>query len=673
MILGERIEMLAPGDTDDIPPRIVIEQVWPEIDGGRLPVKRIQGEVLQVWADIYRDGHDLIEAALRLQEFGQEGWTLVPMRLADDDRWVGRATLDRIGRARFTIEAWTDHFGSWRWAAGRKREARQDLGPELLEGRALVAAAADRAEGQVGAALTGLLARLDALDGEAAAALLLSPAMADLMALAPDKSDRVIYEPAGEIIVQRERARFGAWYEMFPRSQGRDPDRAASFADCARRLPEIRDLGFDVLYLVPIHPIGEVNRKGRDNNPVAQPGEPGSPYAIGSRFGGHMAIDPELGTLDEFRAFACAVRDHGMELALDFAVQCAPDHPWIAEHPNWFRRRPDGSIRYAENPPKKYQDIVNVDFDQPDWRGLWAALRDIVLFWAAEGVRIFRVDNPHTKPVAFWQWLIAEVTRRYPDTLFLAEAFTRPKMMRRLAKIGFSQSYSYFTWRNTKAELTDYLTELTTGLSKEYFQPNFFANTPDILPVWLQENGRAGFRIRLVLAATLSPSYGIYNGYELCEAAALAGREEYAASEKYQYKVWDWDRPGHIKEDIRRLNRFRQAHAALRLFANLQFCEAADESVLFYMKATEDLGDIVLVAVTLDTERPVETDLVFPLEAMGLAADAEFETVELLTGERQRRQGAVQRIRLDPAVNPWAVWSVVVIPASTDGTLTEAS
>jgi starch synthase (maltosyl-transferring) len=428
--------------------------------------------------------------------------------------------------------------------------------------------------------------------------------------------------------------------------------------DCERRLPEIAALGFDVVYLVPIHPIGERNRKGRNNQPHAEPGDPGSPYAIGNRHGGHTAVDPALGSLDDFRHFQREVRAHGMELALDFAVQCAPDHPWVKEHAAWFRRRPDGSIQFAENPPKKYEDIVNLDFDQPDWRALWEALLEAVRFWMGEGVRIFRVDNPHTKPARFWEWLIGEAQASDPGVLFLAEAFTRPKMMRHLAKAGFTQSYTYFTWRNTKSELTDYLTELTRTEAAEYFRPNFFPNTPDILPSFLQVGGRAAFRIRLVLAATLSGNYGIYNGFELCEARALPGREEYADSEKYALKVWDWDRPGHIKTDIAQLNALRHACPALQRLDNLRFHESSHDAVLFYGR-TGPGGERVFVAVTLDPFHPVETEIVFPLADMGLGGEADFATDELFSGWRQVWRGARHTIVLNPAAQPALVWSLL--------------
>jgi starch synthase (maltosyl-transferring) len=446
---------------------------------------------------------------------------------------------------------------------------------------------------------------------------------------------------------------------MFPRSQGLQPGRGATFDDCTARLSEIARLGFDVVYLVPIHPIGRVNRKGRDNSTKAEPGDPGSPYAIGSEEGGHRAVNPELGTLEDFRRFVRAARDLGMEVALDFAIQCAPDHPWVRAHPEWFRFRPDGTIKFAENPPKKYEDIVNVDFDNPDREGLWAELRDTILFWVGEGVRTFRVDNPHTKPLPFWEWLIREVKARCPEAMFLSEAFTRPKMMRALAKAGFSQSYTYFTWRNTKSELTEYLTELMQYPTKEYFCPNFFTNTPDILPIFLQEGGRPAFRIRFVLAATLSPVYGIYNGFELCENTPIPGREEYLHSEKYEYKVWDWDRPGNIKDDVAKLNRFRRNNPALQEFLNLRFLNCADPNILAYAKISSDRTNTVIVIVNLDPRGVHEDTVELPLAEIGLAADAQFVLDEAFTRSAVVCRGGHQRFHLDPETNPTLVFRLL--------------
>ncbi len=656
---GPHVDLMAAGraEIQERPSHLIIETVEPEIDGGRFAIKRIVGDELHVSADIFRDGHDQIAAAIRLKEAGETEWRAAPMQLVENDRWAGSITVKRSGRARYTIEAWTDRFQSWRLDTLKKRAASQSLTTDLAEAEMMVAEALERSRqaggGRGERRLTAILKSLEqAADETARADILLAEFTRHAVGCFPDKSDQRFYGPWLDLVVDREAARFAAWYEMFPRSQGTVEGKGATFADCTARLPEIQALGFDVLYLVPINPIGQVNRKGRHNSLTAGPDEPGSPYAIGNETGGHDAVEQALGTLEDFRVFHRAVQDHGMELALDFAVQCAPDHPWVKEHPTWFRRRPDGTIKFAENPPKKYEDIVNLDFDCAEWKDIWHALRDVVLFWVDEGVRIFRIDNPHTKPVPFWEWLISEVKQHDPAVLFLAEAFTRPKMMKRLAKIGFTQSYSYFTWRNTKTELTEYLAELTQGPSRDYMQPNFFANTPDILPFFLQTGGRAGFRIRLALAATLSPVYGIYNGFELCEAAALPGREEYADSEKYTYKVWDWDRPGNIKDDIQRINRLRRESQALRLFTNLIFAEASSPQVLFYAKISADRRDVVLIAINLDPFTVARTDLSFPFDAMGLDAEGSFETEELFTGERRLWQGQHHTIVLDPAVQP---------------------
>ncbi len=631
--------------------RISIENVYPELDGGRYPVKRIEGELFEVWADLFRDGHDRLRAAVKYRhEAG--AWREAPLTFFDNDRWVARFRLDRVGLWQYTIEAWTDHFASWCEEIEKKLEAGQDVAVELDEGRAILEQALIEARPDDAGAIRQALRDSARGDTPRQAGLLRSPALREVMERAAPRDGAVGYGRALEVVVDRKAARFAAWYEMFARSQGREPGRSATFDDCIARLPEVAALGFDVVYLPPIHPIGRGNRKGKDNSTRALPDDPGSPYAIGSEEGGHSAINPELGTLAEFRRFVRAAAGHGMEVALDFAIQCAPDHPWVREHPQWFRFRPDGTIKYAENPPKKYEDIVNVDFDNPDREGLWTALRDIVLFWVGEGVRTFRVDNPHTKPLPFWEWLIREVKQHCPETIFLAEAFTRPKMMLALAKAGFSQSYTYFTWRNTKPELTQYLTELTGYPAKEYFRPNFFTNTPDILPVYLQEGGRPAFRVRLVLAATLSPAYGIYNGFELCENEALAGREEYRNSEKYEYKVWDWNRPGNIKEDIRLLNRLRRDNPALQELANLQFLACDHPGILAYAKISTDPTNAVVVVVNLDPHAVHEAEVALPLGALGLPADTAFSLEEAFSRSKFSCRGTHQRFRLDPQTNP---------------------
>ena len=666
--------------------RIGIESVYPELDGGRYPVKRVLGDVFEVQADVFRDGHDKLGAVVKFALAG-EGWREAPLVLFDNDRWVASFRLDRLGLWRYTIEAWTDQFESWRDEFEKKREAGQNVELELVEGRAIVAAMLRQAGPDDAARIKKMLHSFDGGDATRRARLMLSDELRELAVRCPVRTHVVRYPRELEIVVDRRAACFAAWYEMFPRSQGKVPGKSASFDDCIARLPEIAGLGFDVVYLVPIHPIGRVNRKGKNNNPVAQPGDPGSPYAIGAAEGGHRAVNPELGSLADFRRFVRAAAALGIEVALDFAIQCAPDHPWVREHPQWFRFRADGTIKYAENPPKKYQDIVNVDFYNPDRQGLWDELRDTVLFWVGEGVRTFRVDNPHTKPLPFWEWLIREVKARCPEVIFLSEAFTRPKMMRALAKAGYSQSYTYFTWRNTKAELTEYLTELTRGPESEFFRPNFFTNTPDILPVFLQQGGRPAFLIRLVLAATLSGVYGIYNGFELCENTPVPGheepiaaeqqefielygntpppvREEYLDSEKYQYKVWNWDRPSNIKEDIRIVNRWRRDNPALQEFLNLRFLDCADPNILAYAKTSVDRANTVIVAVNLDPQGAHESDIELPLAEFGLAADDEFSLEEAFTQRVATCRGARQRVHLDPEINPSMIFRLLPAAAA---------
>jgi starch synthase (maltosyl-transferring) len=642
--------------------RIQIEELYPELDGGRYPVKRIVGEVFEVWADLFRDGHEKLRAVLKYR-YEDEQWHEAPFVFYDNDRWVGRFRLDAGGLWRYTIEAWPDHFESWRDEVEKKRTAGQNIELELIEGRAIIEVALQQARGADAKRLRDLFSDLSNGNTEACIELMLSPELPELMARCSVRNDAVCYRRELEVVADRKAANFAAWYEMFPRSQGSEPGVSATFDDCIARLPEIARLGFDVVYLVPIHPIGRVNRKGRDNSVLAEPSDPGSPYAIGSAEGGHRAVAPELGTLADFRRFVHAAAALGIEVALDFAVQCAPDHPWVREHPQWFRFRPDGTIKYAENPPKKYEDIVNVDFDNADREGLWTELRDTVLFWIEQGVRTFRVDNPHTKPLSFWEWLIHEVKARCPEAIFLSEAFTRPKMMRALAKAGFTQSYTYFTWRNTKWELTEYLTELTSYPIREYFRPNFFTNTPDILPVFLQEGGRPAFRIRLVLAATLSPVYGIYNGFELCENTPIPGREEYLHSEKYEYKVWDWDRPGNIKGDIATLNRFRRNNPALQEFLNLRFLSCSDPNIIAYAKVSPDRANIVVVVVNLDPHDVHEDTVELPMAEFGLTSDAQFTLEEAFTGRGVACRGTYQRFHLDPETNPAMVFRLLPVHA----------
>jgi len=629
--------------------RIAIEKVSPEVDCGRFPVKRVVGDALSVSADIFCDGHDRLRAALLFCRDGAADWRVIPMRLVDNDRWSAAITLTEIGRHLYTIEAWTDVFATWRERLVAKRQAGQPIADELAIGVALLAEAVRGADGAGRTTIEAALASAQR-DATSALDLLLTPALEASMAEWGPRHHLTRLEPARPLVVDRPQAHFAAWYEMFPRSQGTVPGKSATFRDCLARLDDVAAMGFDTIYLPPVHPIGLTNRKGRNNTLGGSDADPGSPYAIGNAAGGHDAVEPALGTVADFRAFVEACRERGMEVVLDFAVQCSLDHPWIKQHPEWFEFRPDGSIRYAENPPKKYEDIVNPNFDAADWRGIWRALRDVMRFWIMQGVRIFRVDNPHTKPYPFWEWLIHEIKAAYPDVIFLAEAFTRPKPMRHLAKLGFTQSYTYFTWRNDKAELTDYFIELTRGETREYFRPHLFTNTPDILPRFLQTGGAPAFRIRAALAATLGGLWGIYNGFELCENHALPDSEEYADSEKYEYKVWDWDRPGNIKPLITDLNRIRREHAAFADWLNLEFLSADNPRVLFYARMPNDAREAVFVAVSLNPANDEVATIELPLHRWGLGPDARFAVRNLRSGELLHWTGARQSIWIGPGV-----------------------
>jgi starch synthase (maltosyl-transferring) len=639
-------------------PRVVVEAVAPSVDDGRFPAKRLVGELVEVSADLISDGHDRLGAALLWRAADENIWHEASMSAIGNDRWAGRFPLSRLGRYLFTILAWKDRFGNFAEELEKKYAAGLPIALELEEGRLLVEEMAGCADPAVAAEVAALASRLKEAGADERRRLLLTPATTELMAAAHVRPHLHRHPIEYPVEAERRAAGFGSWYELFPRSQAGNSNRHGTFADVIARLPTISAMGFDVLYFPPIHPIGRINRKGHDNAPLAGPGEPGSPYAIGSEEGGHEAIHPALGTFNDFRRLRDAAAGYGMELALDFAVQCAPDHPWLRQHPDWFDWRPDGSIRYAENPPKKYEDIVNVDFYAGSAvPSLWLALRDIVLLWAGEGVRLFRVDNPHTKPLPFWEWLIGEVRAKYPDTIFLGEAFTRPKLMYRLAKIGFSQSYTYFTWRNTKAELIEYLTELTTN-AREFFRPHFFVNTPDINPVFLQTSGRPGFLIRAALAATLSGLFGVYSGFELCEARALPGREEYASSEKYEIRAWDWNIPGNIIAEITRLNHIRRANPALQTHLGVSFHNAFNDNILYFSKATPDLQNVVLVAICLDPRYPQECDIEVPLWLWELPDTATVTVADLMGGGNFTMAGKIQHIRLDPAVMPFLIWRI---------------
>ena len=710
-----RDERTAQSDTEDVVSsrrRVVIERVWPEIDGGRFPIKRTVGEQVTVSTDIFADGHDLLAGVVKYrrvpgpqgpglppqgpgrpdEESGNVGrvlsdppaWQEIPLVARDNDRWDATFIVTELGEYEYTIEAWIDRFGSWLKGLVAKTDAGQDVSSELLEGADLI----QRAVGRLKAAATGeeavgsgfsrteddlhLLEIADLLRNDAPQVARVwaakDPKLRVLMEARPDRSASTIYEPALTCVVDSVRARFGAWYEMFPRSVTPDPSRSGTFREAEARLADIADMGFDVVYLPPIHPIGETFRKGRNNALTASPDDPGSPWAIGSSAGGHTAIEPGLGTLEDFDRFVRLANRLGLDVALDIAFQTSPDHPWVREHPEWFRHRPDGSIKYAENPPKKYQDIYPIDFETAEWEALWHSLRDIFLFWIGHGVRIFRVDNPHTKSFRFWEWVIKEIRRDHHDVIFLAEAFTRPTVMRYLAKAGFTQSYTYFTWRNTAHDLREYMTELTRTELQEYMRPNFFANTPDILHEYLQIGGRPAFEVRLILAATLGASYGIYSGFELCEDLPVRkGSEEYLDSEKYQIKPRDWNQTDNLRELIARVNQLRHDHRALQQNATLAFHSTDNPQFLWFSKtelgSTGSKGSMgsggsegprgsqghVFVVVNTDPHWMQHGWVQMPIWEMGIPPTARYVVEDLLDGARYMWRGEWNYVRLDPA------------------------
>ncbi len=641
-------------------PTAVIENLQPLIDGGRYPVKRVVGDDLAVEADIFRDGHDIVAAALKWRVVGETRWHETSMAHLDNDRWRGVCTVFENAIYEYTVEAWTDTFRGWQHEFAKKFEAGlTNLVSEALEGAALLEAAANRADDAKDAVrLRELAGKFREGPNSKVNEIAHSGELEVLMATYPDRTGATQYAPAPRLIVDRKGARTGAWYEFFPRSAEGMGERGSKLRDCLPRIDDAKAMGFDVIYFPPIHPIGHTNRKGRNNSVTSEPWEPGVPYAIGSEVGGHKAIEPSLGTLEDFEWLERQIRSRGMEIALDFAINCSPDHPYVKEHPDWFYRRPDGTIKYAENPPKKYEDIYPLNFRCQKWQELWAEMKSIILFWADRGVRIFRVDNPHTKPVAFWEYLISGVRQKYPDVIFLSEAFTKPKMMKVLAKAGFTQSYTYFTWRETKSELTEYFSELTQTDMRDYFRGMLFPNTPDILPRHLQEGGRPAFMIRAVLAATLSSVYGIYSGFELCENAALPGREEYLDSEKYQWKERDWDAPGNIKDWITRLNRIRKENRALHLYDNLRFYRTENDSILCYGKITPSRDSIILVVVNLDPWRSQSSYVHIPLEDFGAMDSDVYQVHDLLNDARYLWRGNANYVELNPEVQPAHIFRV---------------
>ena len=627
--------------------RVAIESVSPEVDAGRFPSKRTVGDRVAVEADIFADGHDALSCVIRYRHESSTGWQEAPMTPLENDRWRGEFTVSQLGRYLYTVQGWVDPFETWSRQFAKRLQAGQDVKLELEAAARMVEATARRATGDDAARL---LADAESLrQGIGGAASVLSGDLGELMDRHADRSLSTSYPRELEVLVDPKVARFSTWYELFPRSAG-EPGRHGTFADVERRLPYIAGMGFDVLYLPPIHPIGRSHRKGANNSVKAAPGEPGSPWAIGSEDGGHKSIHPELGTLEEFRNLVRVAHEQGLAVALDLAYQCSPDHPYTREHPEWFRHRPDGSIQYAENPPKKYEDILPFDFEGESWRELWAELLSIVYFWIDQGVTIFRADNPHTKPFPFWEWLIGEVKKRNPEVIFLAEAFTRPKVMFRLAKAGFSQSYTYFAWRNTSWELKQYFTELTQSAISDYFRPNLWPNTPDILTEYLQTGGKPAFAARLVLAATLGASYGIYGpAFELCESRAKEpGSEEYLDSEKYQLRSWELENPDSLRGLIALVNKVRRENPALQSDSGLRFHPTENDQLLAYTKSTPDLADVVLTVVNLDPHHSQTGMVTLPLETLGLDGDRSYQAHELLSGARYLWTGPRNYVEINP-------------------------
>lgn len=636
--------------------RVVIENVQPEVDGGAYPARRTVGERVNVYASIFGDGHDLIRARLLYKKEGATTWETTAFRHTLNDEWFGFFQVAEKGNYLFTIEAWIDHFETWYEGFKKKTEAGLDVHVELQEG-ALILRELSNADKNLIAAARKLQ---NTSDYRGAIGFVLSDEFRQIVHDHPFVRHEIRYGKELRVIAEHRKTGFSTWYELFPRSASLE-DRHGTFKDVIKLLPRTAAMGFDVLYLPPIHPIGKINRKGKNNNVQAAPGEPGSPWAIGSDEGGHKSIHPQLGTLEDFQKLLAEAKRFNIDIALDLAFQCAPDHPYVKEHPQWFKHRPDGSIQYAENPPKKYQDIYPFDFETDDWKNLWLELKSIIEYWIEVGVKIFRVDNPHTKPLRFWKWVIAEITKTYDDVLFLSEAFTRPKIMTALAKMGFHQSYTYFTWRETKHELIEYVSELVYGPGRNYFRPNFWPNTPDILPYHLQYQGENSFIIRLALAATLSSNYGIYGPpFEFCENVPVPGKEEYLDSEKYEIKRYDWRKSNRMTDIISIVNKARREHPALQSTWNIWFCTIDEPYLLAYMKATDDFSDIFLVVVNLDPHNRRSGFVQLPREQLQLSNHINIKLHDLLTDEHYTWTQEWNYVELDPFKMPFHLFKLEV-------------
>ena len=635
--------------------RIVIENVKPNVNCGIYPVKRVTGENVVVSANIISDGHDTIAAEILFRYSQSENWKTSPMTLIDNDRWEGYFPVEEKGSYFYTLRGWVDHFATWKKDLKKRLDAEQDISVELLIGAEIIDKNSENAKGEDKKKLENFSDRLRKGDA--------SPAFNDqlsvLMNQYSNRSLATLFPDEYEVWVESPRALFSSWYELFPRSASPVPGKHGTFKDVENLLPEISEMGFDVIYFPPVHPIGVTNRKGKNNSTVSKPEDPGSPWAVGSKEGGHKSIHPQLGTMSDFQDLVKKARDLGIEIALDIAYQCSPDHPYVKEHPEWFHWRPDGTIQYAENPPKKYEDVLPINFENENWKELWEELKSIIVFWMDKGVRIFRIDNPHTKPFPFWEWLIKEIKKDHPEIIFLAEAFTRPKVMYRLAKVGFTQSYTYFTWRNTKDEFVEYLNELTKRDFREFYRPNFWTNTPDILPENLQYGGRAAFITRLILAATLSSNYGIYGpSYELCNNTAIEEKEEYLNSEKYEIKDWDRNKPGNIKDIISKVNKIRKDNVALQTTFNIEFYDSDNRYLLCYGKISEDLSNILIIVVNLDFFHKQSGSVKIPIDRLNIPWKQSYLDHELLGDEKIMWQGSENYIELDPEKLPANIFKI---------------
>ncbi len=629
--------------------RVVIDRVTPQIDGGQFPIKRTVGQTLAVRAHVFTDGHDLIRVEMLYRKPGQANWTVEEMIDQGRDEWTASFQVAELGDYVYTVRGWVDRFDSWQADLRKKHEAGLDITIDLRIGAKIVRDTTKRAKPADAQQLKNWAHSLQSGND---IELALSEKLTGLARKYPDRSLATVYDTPLPVMVDHPQAVYSAWYQIFPRSFGKNGNHG-TFADCESLLPKIAKMGFDVLYLPPIHPIGRINRKGKNNSLECRPTDPGCPWAIGATEGGHKSIHPQLGSLTSFRRFVGNAKTHGLDVAMDLTFQCSPDHPYVTEHPEWFRWQPDGTVQYAENPPKEYKDVLPLNFETRHWKALWEELKSVVQFWIDQGIRIFRVDNPHTKPFAFWQWLIQEIRQDHPEVIFLAEAFTRRKVMQRLAKLGFNQSYTYFTWRNTKAELEQYIQELTQTKLSEYYRPNFWPNTSDILSPYLQTGGRAAFIIRLVLAATLSGSYGIYGpAFELCIDKAVPGTEEYLDSEKYEIKRWTWNRKGNIRSIVERVNWIRRRNASLQDTRNVEVCKIGNPKMLCYVKSNDDKSNVTVMVVSLDPEQKQSGRVTLPLQTLGVNPSRPYQMHDLLEREKQLWRGKVNRVDIDPKVMP---------------------